>query len=283
MKRPLLLVLLSGCVIDRSGQSASDTLRRELADHDRRVQVLESTTTTAGHRIGQLEDVTRARGQEEILKMEGIEQVRAEVARMRGDFEVLAREATTAGEAEVGFQVDADWRLRYLEARIANLERQLRITAPAPPARPGEAAPDPAASTNATTGIAPVVPAAPLTADEAFTQIATHLQENRGAAARAIAEAFVRENPKHERVPEALYRVAESYQNDGNFSAAAAAFQKVLSDFADSTWAPWSMLRQGECFLSMGRPDEARLFWNDVVKLYPKSKAAKEAKTYLAK
>lgn len=287
----MISLLLLACVIDRTGQSGTDQLHKELAEHDRRVQELEGRSTDASHRINQLEDVTRARGQDEILKMESIDQVRAEVARMRGDFEVLARDTSTSEEAGVGFQVDADWRLRYLESRIANLERQLRISPPAPPPRPGEAVPEPTSTGTpgtTTTSVGggttpPATPAAPLTADEAFALITTHLQENRGAAARAIAEAFVRENPKSDRVPEALYRVAESYQNENNFSAAATAFQKVLSDFPDSTWAPWSMLRQGECFQSMGRQDEAKLFWNDVVKLYPKSKAAKEAKTYLAK
>ena len=52
---------------------------------------------------------------------------------------------------------------------------------------------------------------------------------------------------------------------------------------SSSTWAPWSMLRQGECFESMGKKDEAKLFWQDVVRKYPKSKAAKEAKGRLGK
>ncbi|MEY3210155.1 MAG: hypothetical protein RIT28_636 [Pseudomonadota bacterium] len=41
------------------------------------------------------------------------------------------------------------------------------------------------------------------------------------------------------------------------------------------------MVRQGECFKAMGNNDAAKLFWEDVVAKYPKSKAAKEAKTLL--
>jgi TolA-binding protein len=84
-------------------------------------------------------------------------------------------------------------------------------------------------------------------------------------------------------VPEALYRIAESYQNEAALPEAVAAFQAVIDQFGESTWAPWSMLRQGECFATLGKKSEARLFWEDVIRKYPKSKAAKEAKTLLGR
>ena len=39
-----------------------------------------------------------------------------------------------------------------------------------------------------------------------------------------------------------------------------------------------AMLRQGECFEAQDQPENARLFYEDVVRLWPKSKAAKEAR-----
>ena len=43
------------------------------------------------------------------------------------------------------------------------------------------------------------------------------------------------------------------------------------------------MLRQGECFDAVSQPANAKLFYEDVIKLYPKTKAAKEAKKKLSK
>ena len=38
------------------------------------------------------------------------------------------------------------------------------------------------------------------------------------------------------------------------------------------------MLRQGECFEGLGQRDNASLFYDDVIRLFPRSKAAREAK-----
>jgi len=288
-----ILVLLLGCVMDRTGTSATEAMRRELADHDTRVSELEAVSEDMARRIGQLEEVTRARGQEEILKMETMEQLRSEVARIRGDFEVLQRDYQTYEQAGLGYQVDADWRMGYAEQRIVALERSLGVKPPAPPARDGSApvadggapaGPTADATPTDTTPAAPdaEAPAAPMSADEFFALIAKNLTEGKGAAARAVAQRFVAENPKSDRVPEALYRIAESYQNESDYPSAATAFQEVVDEWPKSTWAPWAVLRQGECFAALGKTKEARLFWSDVVAKYPSSKAAKEAKAHLA-
>ena len=91
-----------------------------------------------------------------------------------------------------------------------------------------------------------------------------------------------RRTQKSDRVAEALYRVAESYQNESDFANGAQAFQAVIDTAPTSSWAPWSMLRQGECMESLGKHDAARLFWQGTADKYPKSKAAKEAKGHLS-
>jgi len=42
------------------------------------------------------------------------------------------------------------------------------------------------------------------------------------------------------------------------------------------------MLAQGDAFKEWGQSDNARLFYEEVVRVYPKSEAAKEAKKLLA-
>lgn len=279
--RFLPLCFLLGCVLDRTGQSATSAYERELTAQQLRVRELESMGEGVGRRVAQLEEVTRARGQEDILKMETVEDLRSEVARMRGEVEVIDHDYRTFEMASLGTQGDVDGRLLYLETRVSAVEKALGIRPPpraesaamAVAVEPGTTAPP----TEPGTSPVPEAPAA-LTAEEVFGLIAENLEAGNAAAARAVAKRFIAENPAHDRAGEAYYRIAESYQNEGEFKQAAAAFQDVLDKAGTSTWAPWSLLRQGECFEGLGRASDARIFYCDVIKKYPRSKAAKEAK-----
>lgn len=275
-------LLLLACVLDRTGQSATSRYDRELADHQGRIRDLESLGEDVGRRVAQLEEVTRARGQEDILEMETVEELRGEVAKMRGEFETLDHDYRTFETASLGAQTDVDERLLYGEARATSMEKSLGLKPPPrsviadlPEPAPGTPGTDPGAAT------APPPkpePSTPLTAEESFALVQEHLEAGAGAAARAVAQRFIDANPKHARVGEAHYRMAESYQNESQFKLAAAAFQTVLDKAPQSTWAPWALLRQGECFEGLARPKDAAVFFCDVVKKYPKSKAAKEAR-----
>ncbi len=289
MRLALLSIVATACVLDRTGQSASREYGEQLADAHGRVRDLEEVGEDIGRRVAQMEEVTRARGQEEILKMETVEQLRDEVARMRGEFEQLDHDYRTYETAALGAQMDVDGRLAYLEARVATLEKSLGLKPPPPPssqsasADPGTAAV--ATDTPPTDGGATTAPEVPeLSSPEAYFElIQQQLESGNGGAARAVAERFVAENPKSDRVPEAYYRIAESYQNAGEFKTAATKFQVVIDKAPSSSWAPWALLRQGECFEGLERPDDAKVFFCDVVAKYPKSKAAKEAKARCGK
>ena len=289
MSRALLLGLLPwlavGCVLDRTGQSSTSKYEKELADHQARVRDLESLGEDVGRRIAQLEEVTRARGQEDILKMETVEELRGEVAKMRGEFETLDHDYRTFETASLGTQMDVDSRLLYLESRVGAVEKTLGIKPPPRPTADGLAAADPGATPGADAAAAdPQPPAgdategADTTPEEFFGTIQQDLEAGNGAAARAVARRFIEVHPKDDRVPEALYRIGESFQNEGKFKEAAGAFQDVLDKAPTSTWAPWALLRQGECFEGLGRAKDSAVFYCDVLKKYPKSKAAKEAK-----
>lgn len=271
----MLLPLLLACVVDRTGQSSTDQLRQTMADHGRRITEMEAINEDIARRLGQLEEVTRARGQEEILKLETMEQLRQEVANIRGDFEVLQHDYRTYEEAGLGYQQDVDWRMAWAEQRVAAVERSLGVKPPPPPPRDG------AAPATPETPAAPEEAITASTPEEYFQLITRNLEEAKGAAARAVARRFLTEYPQSDRAPEALYRIGESYQNETAYADAAAAFQVVVDKHPQSSWAPWAMLRQGECFAALGRKDAAQIFWKDVISRYPKSKAAKEAKAHL--
>jgi tol-pal system protein YbgF len=240
--------------------------------------------------------------------METMDQLRQEVARLRGDLEVLNHDYGQNLKGSESKASDAQFRLAWLEVRADQLERSLGLKTPTPPAAPAagaaQASPQAAASIPAAAATvmqppaaepaqapaaiataAPVVPVneEPADPEDLLALAEKHLAGGREEAAEAVLERFLDENPKHARVAEARYRLAEAKYNAKDYQAAVLAFQRVIDEHRESAWAPWAMLRQGESFEALGKKKEATLFYEDTVRLWPKSKAAKEAKAKLAK
>ena len=296
---PLTAALLAACVLDRTGQSATEAYRRDLATHGAQIQALNEAADKADARLGQLEELTRARGEDEILKMDTMEQVRTEVANLRNEVEVLNHDYRQTSQQSGAQSADLQFRLDWLETRAETLEKSLGLKTPPPP----NAAASALGVGNAVTSATPAVQnppdaagtAAPVTATPVQTETVAndpdsllklaeeHLAAGREEAAEAVLNRFLKEYPKHERVPEATYRLAEAKFNAKNYPSAVIAFQKVIDDYKDSPWAAWAMLRQGECFEAQGQAKNAKIFYEDTMRLYPKSKAAKEAKDKLGK
>ena len=296
-----LSLLGGGCVLDRTGQSATEALRREMAMQSARVANVEATFTSIDQRVSQLEELTRARGQEEIMRMETLDQLRGEVARIRGDVEVLSHEADELTLDGYSRDEDANFRIVWLEQRAMQLEKALGLEPPAAPSREeaaetlngtppdpelaeGDGETDTAGEGDAGTAADAADDGSGVTDPDALIKLAEeHLAGGREKAAIAVLTRFLELNPGHTREAEAQYRRAEAWFNAKEYNQAVLRFQEVIDAHKDSPWASWAMLRQGECFDAQGKSDNAKLFYEDVVRLWPKSKAAKEARTRLGK
>lgn len=281
----LVSLVLAGCVWDRTGQSATEAWRREMAIQSTRTQTLQIAVEDALVRVEQLEEVTRARGQDEILRMETMDQLRNEVARLRGDLEVLQHEAGISTESSGQFREDAEFRLTWLEARAQALEESLGLEPPEPPVladaddtgldeeaegEPPEGEPDGTEQ--------PEEVAGPLSVEERLALAEDHMKAGRYLPARAIYQKIISSDQAGDQLYELRYMVAETWFRDGGYQSAILAYQDVVDHHGDSERAPWAMLRQGECFEALGQRDNAGLFYDDVIRLFPRSKAAKEAK-----
>ncbi len=293
MNRLLLSVVLfaSACVMDRTGQSATEQYRREMALHGQRLTTLEGQVDRAEQRVAQLEEINRARGQQELQRMESIDEVRAAVGKIQGDIDTLRHETTLSTKDSATRTEDATFRLTWLELRAEALEKNLGIKPPPAPTKEGVTSGPPAGGGTAvatTNGGTPApeetqVAVKETNPDDMMALIEKQLADGKDKAAIAVAERFITLHPDHKRVPEAMYRRAEGELNAKNYSQAVLRFQEVIDKHKSSPWAAYAMLRQGECFEAQGQKDNARLFYEDVVRLYPKSKAAKEAKAKLGK
>ncbi|NOY25646.1 MAG: tetratricopeptide repeat protein [Oligoflexia bacterium] len=290
---PLLLPLLittSGCVLDRTGQSASETWHREALLQRTRTDNLENQFTEIEARVDQLEELTRARGQDEIMRMETLDQVRTEVANIRGDVEVLNHDIGRKVIQGAAQAEDAAYRLQWLEDRTAQLESSLGLEPTPPPVIVADEADADTGDTadsadGGTQDTSPGDQDRPLTTatavtdpDEMLALAKEHLAAGRNQAAEAVLNRLVKLHPDDANLAEVRYRLAEASFNAGEYQAAVLRFQEVIDRYKKSAWAPWAMLRQGECFDKQGQPDNAKLFYEDVVRLWPKSKAAKDAR-----
>jgi tol-pal system protein YbgF len=285
-------VLSSGCVLDRTGQSASEIYRRELALHGARLTNLEDEIDEAAERVGNLEQLNRARGQQEILKMESLDQVRGEVYRLRGEMEELRFSYDKSSSKGTSYQQDAAFRLAWLEARADQLEGKLELSPPPPPEVEGgdlptdQGAPSGSGETDAAAqpadpGVGAVAAAGAPETDDPDTLITLaeqQLAQGDESGAEATLDRFLSLHSDHKRAAEARYRRAEASYNDKQYAQAVLRFQEVIDKHKASQWAAWAMLRQGESFDAQGQPDNARLFYEDVVRYWPKSKAANEAR-----
>ncbi|PZR08401.1 MAG: tol-pal system protein [Archangium gephyra] len=102
------------------------------------------------------------------------------------------------------------------------------------------------------------------------------------ATARQLYAEFMKKWPRDEQIGEAHYQLGESFFGEQKCREALYEYGKVIQEFSKTRSAPMAYLHSSECFKQLKMTDEARLALEELVKSYPKSDAAKTAKTRLA-
>jgi TolA-binding protein len=293
----LSLILLPACMVDRTGQSATSRLAREASIQTARVQEAEALVKRLGSRITEIEEVIVYRGEQEELELENIEGIQMEIRRLRNDVEKLQRAELQASSETESFRVDADARIGEVGERLNRIEQALGLVgaSQAPligiegdsqeeeePATSGqEQAGEPLTGASSDEAEAPVESDEPPALNDPVVLAEQALADGRPRVAQAVLERALREDEAAHKNPELLYRYAESFFAEGLYEQAGLRYQSVVDLDASSSWAAWAMVRQGECFKHLGNGDGARFFWEDVVRQYPESEAARLAETLL--
>jgi tol-pal system protein YbgF len=99
--------------------------------------------------------------------------------------------------------------------------------------------------------------------------------------ARQALQKLLSDYPQHDRVPDALFQLGESWAGT-NPDSAAQAYEKIAKDHPGSPRAPAALYKLG--LMAEQRNDQraARLYYNRVVAGYPRSEEAALARTKLA-
>lgn len=178
------------------------------------------------------------------------EQTMQEIARLRGQIEVLANDIANAQKRQKDFYAD-------LDARIAKLEpRQVNIDGKTAEVDPGELKSYDAAMATFKTG-------------------------DYKAAALALSD-FVRRYPASSYASNAQYWLGNAYYAQRDYKNAIAAQEVVAATYPDSAKAPDAMLNIASSYTDLKDKKNAKKALQNLVSKYPDSTAAVAAKDRLA-
>jgi tol-pal system protein YbgF len=240
----------------------------------RRIELLRQDLSQQGKdnevRIARLEELIRNIGVVELVRQ--LEQMNTELARLRGQIEVLANENQQIQKRQRDFYLDLDSRLKALEGGG-------KPAVQAPDAATPAAVPGPQAS---------AVPARPPTREEQAAELKAYdvasnlFRRNDFAAAIDAFKKFLAAYPQSQLAPNAQYWIGISYANLKDPRNALTAQEQVVAKYPQSAKAPDALLAIAALQAEQGDPASARNTLEDIIARFPSSDAAGKARTRLA-
>ena len=246
LRAALLLALCLAAGAARAGVFDDDEARKAVADL--RVQV-EANQKAAEDRLSKIEGQAQDRA---IDISRQIDELKQELARMRGDIEVQGHQIDTLDRRQKDLYTDLDARLRKLEAGAQAQEQQ------------AASAPDPVAE------------------GKAYEAALNQFKLGNYQASVAAFQGFLAAYPDSQQVSSAQYWIGNAYYALRDYKTAIAAQQKVLTSWPGSAKAPDAMLNIASCQAELGETRAARETLQALVKKYPGTPAADQAKRRLA-
>lgn len=235
-------------------------------DEEARMRINEMRNEFNG-RVSKLEAGARA----QLELADQIELLKTEIARLRGENEVLSNDLANAIKRQKDFYVDLDNRLRKLE----------------PHADAAAAAPQPATAAPAAAPAAAVAP--PVTAADPAAESRDYeaaLTQLRGGKYKEAATGFIgfiRRHPGSSFQPSAHFWAASSLYQLKDNAAAAEYYAKVANQWPDDNRAPDALLGLASAQQAQGDAKAATRSLERLVAKYPSSSAAQIARQRLKK
>lgn len=232
-------------------------------DEEARLRINEMRNEFNG-RVSKLEAGARA----QLELADQIELLKTEIARLRGENEVLSNDLANAIKRQKDFYVDLDNRLRKLEPHAA-----------------AEAAPQPAASPAAAAAPAapPVTAADPAAESRDYEAALTQLRGGKYKEAATGFIGFIRRHPGSSFQPSAHFWAASSLYQLKDNAGAAEYYAKVANQWPDDNRAPDALLGLASAQQAQGDAKAATRSLERLVAKYPSSSAAQIARQRLKK
>ncbi|MGI4847617.1 MAG: tol-pal system protein YbgF [Janthinobacterium lividum] len=178
------------------------------------------------------------------------DQLRSEIARLRGQIEVLTNELSNAERRQKDFYTDLDGRIRKVEPQRGVIDgREVDI-------QPNEQK----------------------TYDAALALFKAGDYKNASAAFAS----FIRTYPQSGNLPSANYWLGNTYYAQRDYKNAIAAHLTVATSFPDNAKAPESLLNIASCYVELKDKPAAKKTLESLVSRYPDADAAKTARDRMA-
>ncbi len=270
----------AGLFDDEEARRRIDNLRQELSQQGKDNEA----------RIAKLEESIRNIGVVELLRQ--IDELNGEIAKLRGQLEVLGNENQQLQKRQRDFYLDLDSRLKRLEGGAAPSAAPTGATGTGaqssfgPPAA-GDA-PAPAAGAAPANAAPATAPAKPQTREEAARELKAYdaasnlFRRNDFPGAIEAFRKFVRDYPASQLAPNAEYWIGISYANVKDYRHALAAQEGLLTRYPQSAKAPDALLAIAAIQAEQGDTGSARNTLEEIIARYPASEAAGKARTRLA-
>jgi len=232
-------------------------------------------------RFARLEESVRNIGVVELLRQ--IESLNAEIARLRGQLEVVANTGEQIQRRQRDFYLDLDSRLKRLEGGAAAPATAAQ-GAPAAAAQGAPATPATAATVPEPAAAAAKPPSKEEQAREmkAYDAASALFRKNDFASSADAFRAFLKDYPQSVLAPNATYWIGICQANQKDFKSALATQEGLLARYPQSPKAPDALLAIAAIQSEQGDAGSARNTLEDIIARYPNSDAAGKARTRLA-
>jgi tol-pal system protein YbgF len=210
---------------------------------------VEANQKAAEERLTRIEALAQDRS---IDLAKQLDQLKQDLALIRGQIEVQDHQIETLDRRQKDLYTDLDTRLRKLEAGAKAQEKQ------------AASAPDPVLEGNA------------------YEAALNQFKLGNYQASVAGFQSFLATYPDSQQVSSAQYWIGNAYYALRDYKMAIAAQQKVLTSWPDSAKAPDALLNIASCQAEMGATRTARETLRTLLKNYPGTPAAEQAKQRLA-
>jgi tol-pal system protein YbgF len=247
-----------------------------------------------GDRVAALEQKAASQGQganqanAELLNR--LTQLQSEMKALREQIEALQNENAQLKQRNRDQYIDLDTRLNKLEGgsgaatsapSAATPTRPPTATPPRTGAAPVSTPPRPATPSTTAPTTSPSTGANPATEQSAYVIAFDALKRKDYVESARLFKSFTETYPQGQLTPNAWYWLGESYYVTQNYEIAMQSFEALLSQFPDSSKVPDGMLKLGYCQAQLGLKDRARSTFNEVLRLYPATDAARFAQSQL--
>jgi tol-pal system protein YbgF len=253
---------------------ATAPARAAMFDDDearKRIETLRGRVDQIERALSQRLDTLETKNAGVVDLFKDVEQIKADIAKLRGQFEVLTYELEQAQKRQRDLYLDLDGRLRKLEGGPGAAAVTPGATE-APPAVTGGAG-----AFAGTQGRPGDVAAEQRAYDAALDQF----KSGNYSAATSSFQAFTRTYPRSPLAPSAMYWAGNAQYAQKDFRAAIATQRQLLAAFPDSQKVPDALLNIASAQIELGDNGGARKTLEEIVAKYPTSEAAGKARQRL--